>query len=990
MAIGDIKASGGLQAQLVSDRSSEIMGNAVAGLGDSVNRLAQTGLGYLNSRTDIELVYDQRAMKSKSLELDTQFLQYQQDAGKEFTEFSRGRSSTPAGMTRDYDAMVGEREKAFLATVPPRHREEMEARLAQDRAQRVGSAFTSELTLLDTADTNNLNAGLNTLGSALKAGTISLEDAEAEYAAMLGKTSLPAETQSQFLEVGKATLQGLEFGTVIEQAAMGYGSVTPAADGDVVAAGLMPGERAVLNAIAAKESPGYDVWNGGTTFFGYEDHPAASGTYPGESSAAGKYQFIIGTWRSASASYEKATGVRVPNFSPEWQDRVALHWAEVIFNKWNTAGLTFKGALASGDPAQIVEIRRTLGNPKIASNPNSVEWEGWADRSFGPGGAEAADKAWLEIFTGEKGIAGGGTGTADGVNAWTDPRFTSLSLESKQGFANAAAAAVENQKAQLAANVKLERDAFLDQVYNAGYLNDPAINEKLKSSQYWDASAQAKFNEGTNVRQAAEKDSYDVRSALNAGHPLSQKQGEAWGASLGEAYFGRVAAGDPATLSSLANDVTKAGLFPTGSVDAFRMAMGNPETEGAALAFLASAHAGNSSILRRSGFTQDDIAEVQLYKNFALNTGSPETALADYRKSQEVAAATGKSPAQLETESVKAFSAAYPTSDELVDKFDGWLSRTPDTKLNENTSNQLMLDASVAYQLGYKKFGTEEGAEAYMQTALDNTWGTTQTKTFGNFMTWGQEGSVPVLMKYPPETYYLSSDGTYKTGDYGWLYTAVSDYAVENGAALAGAVLMADDETDRDIRAGRKPTYKVIGRGEFGDAMVLPGRFGGEELDGEVISGVTRAQDQTSALEGVAQSRQSVFDLEQQLETATRFTATPDPVKVEELTTKVTEAKRVRDAAVLTAREQGHLAPGPTDADVETDDQVLELAAGFEARLASDAALGQRLSSLLNQSKIKDPQEAVFAAMVEVFSKDMKLPPDLAAKVITKMMELQE
>lgn len=996
MAIGDVRASGGLQTHLVSDRSSEIIGNAVAGLGDSVNRLAQTGLGYLNSRTDIELVYDQRAMKSKGLELDTQFLQYQQDRGKEFTEFSRGRSATPAGMTRDYDAMVGEHEKAFLASVPPRHREEMETRLAQDRAQRVGSAFTSELSLLDTVDTNNLNTGLNTLGSALKGGTISLEDAEAEYASMLGKTSLSVETQLQFLEAGRATLQGLEFGTLVERAAMGYGSVEPASVGDIVMAGALPEERAVLNAIASTESPDYNVWNGGTTFSGYEDHPEATGTAPGASSAAGKYQFILGTWRTASASYEKATGVKVPNFSPEWQDRVALHWAEAVFNKWTKSGLTFKGALFSGDPAQLVEIRRTLGNPKIASNPNSVEWEGWADRSFGPGGAGAADRAWLEVFTGEKGIAGGGTGAADGINAWTDPRFTNLSLESKQGFANAAAAAADTQKQQMASNIRLERDAFLDQAYNAGYLNDPTITEKLKLSQHWDASAQARFNEGRNVWQAADRDSYDVRSALNAGDPLSPEQGNAWGALLGAGYFGKVADGDPATLASLARDVEKTRLFPTGSVDAFRMAMGNPETEGAALAFLASAHAGNSSILRRSGFTQDDIAEVQLYKNFALNTGSSETAMADYRRAKETAAVTGKTPAQMETEAAKAFNTVYPTSDELVEKFDGWFSASPDTKLNENTGNQLMLDASVAWQLGWKKFGTAEGAEAYMQSVLNNTWGTTQTRTFGRYIPAGrgfglvsdEPGSKPVLMKYPPENSYMSSDGTYGTGDYGWLYAAISDFAVAGGAGANDAVLMADDQTDRDFRAGRRLTYRVIGRGEFGDAMILPGRFGGEDLDAGVTEQVTEEGNQKSSLGGVTIWRETVFDLERQLETATRFTGTPDPTQVEELTNQLAKAKQNRDTAVLAAREQGYLAGGPTDSSIETEDQVLDLAAGFQARLASDLVLGQRLGSLLNTSKIKDPQEAVVAAMVELLSKDMQIPPDLAAKAIAKMMEM--
>lgn len=398
MAIGDIKASGGLQSQLIQDSSSQITSQAISGLGEAVNRLAQTTFGYLNSQTELEAVYNKRALGSKALELDTQFLQYQQERAAEFTEFSRERSANPAGLTKDYDAMVGEREANFLKMVPPEFREEMQAKLAQDRAMRVGSAFTSELTLMDTADTNNLNQGLNTLGSALKGASITLEDAAEQWTDMVGKTSLATETQEELLLRGRATLQALEFGTLVEQSAKGFGAVRDGTDGsDVVAAGLLPQERAVLNGIAKNEADQYNKWNGGSTFEGYQDHPAAFGKAPGESTAAGRYQFILGTWRAATAAYQKAYGVKVPNFSPEWQDRVALFWAEHQFNRYYKTS-TFREILASGDPERLLIIRDVLGKPR-SSNPNDLEWQGLGHMS---------DAAFIEIMTGESGFAGGG------------------------------------------------------------------------------------------------------------------------------------------------------------------------------------------------------------------------------------------------------------------------------------------------------------------------------------------------------------------------------------------------------------------------------------------------------------------------------------------------------------------------------------------------------------------------------------------------------
>jgi len=966
MALGTVKASGGLGAQLVSDRSSSIVADATSGLGDAVNRIAQAGMGFLNSRTDIEAVYDRRAMASKSLELDTQFMQYQQDRAKEFTEYSRGKSATPGGMTKEYDEMLAAKEEEFLATVPDRHKEEMKGKLARDRAQRVGSAFASELELLDTADTTNLNKGFNTLGSGLKAGSVSLEDAQAQWEETVLKSGLPDVTKQEFIESGKVTLQGLEFGTIVEQTALGYGAVGDGSTGDdVVAAGLLPQDRAVLNVIAANEAPNYNVWNGGSTFEGYEDHPAATSKAPGQSTAAGRYQFILGTWRAASASYEQKYGVKVPDFSPEWQDRVALHWAETQFNRHHT-GKTFREILAGGNPQELLTIRDVLGKPRSA-NPNDLEWAGLG---------HMGDAEFIEIMTGQKGFAGGGTGAATGPNVWTDPRFADLPLDQKQSFANAAAAAAEQQKASMAATVKLERDQFLDGAYQAGYEGDPAIVDALKNSIYWDAEAQARFNSGQEVFRAAERGTSDVGSKLAAGTPLAAGDMKNFGRWFGEDGFNGIVQGDQAAYARLKGAVDTAKIFPEGSVDAFRAAIANPDTAQGALSFLAAAYKGDTSILRRSGFTQDDIAAVNTFKRLAERTGNLDKAMEDYNLATNRQDMTGKSTDQLIAESSKLFDKTFKSIDDVIEVLDDTGAMPTGTKMNPVTESQLMLDMSTGFQDGYMLYGTEEAATAYAESYVEKIWGFSQTKLAPGLFTWGQEGRASVLMRHPPENHYTGADG-----DLGFLYQGVSDFAAAGGALPYGAVLAADEQTDREVREGKMPTYKVIGMDEFGGAITLEGRFGGEALQAEQDQLKEQETLRYNSTDGLSAVKSRIAEIEGKIEFA-RSRGIDGEVLPLEREKAVLQNKL--EADTLAAVENGYLDAGAI-ADPLAQAEVIK------QRLAADPTVTQRIATLTKAKwKNMSQEEANALALTYIIQKDYKLTKDAAALIVENIMGAQE
>lgn len=980
MAIGDVRASGGLQTQLISDRSSEINSQAASGLGDAVNRLAQAGFSYLNSKTDIENVYDKRAQASQGLELDTQLLEYQKQRGMEFTEFSRGRSANPAGMTRDYDATLAQREAEFLKTVPPRFQEEVKAKLAQDRLTRVASAFSSELTLLDTVDTNNLNTNLNSLGSAIKGRSVTLADAQGTWEEMVGKTALPAEQKAQFIENGRATLQGLEFGSRVENAAKGFGVVRDGTDGsDVVAAGLLPGERAVLNVISRNEAQSYDVWNGGSKFQGYQDHPAAFGKAPGKSTAAGRYQFILGTWRAATAAYEKKYGVKVPDFSPEWQDRVAANWAENQFNR-HYSGKTYREILASGDPRELLIIRDVLGKPR-SSNPNDLEWEGLG---------HMGDAQFIEMMSGEKGYAGGGTGPAGMPNPWTDPDFADVSLEGKMSLSNAAGAAAEASRREMATQIKLERDSFLDAVYNAGYSNQPGVLEALQASKGWDAEAQARYNSGQEVFRATEKNVSTIGRALAEGSPLSPSEIKAFGNWFGEDSFAGLVAGEAAAYAKLKGAVSTARLFPDGSADAFAAAMGNPQTAPKALDFLASALAGDSSILKRSGFSEDMIAQARLYQNVAANAGTPEAAFAQYSKLSRNVDASGRSEAQLSSEASKIFFEEYPTVAEVVDKWDGYFSSRPDTKFNEATESMLMQDAARAYRLGFLSTGTKEGADAYMQTALDNLYGVSQTQRSRS--SWGpgdigaaDGGTTSVLMRLPPEKYYPAKDN-----DFGYLYTAIADQAESLGASRNGAVLIPDDITEKEVRAGKPPTYMVLGVGPLGEAMMLPGRFGGESISEKATETIREETNAANSLDYINRYSVSEADLQAQLEVERGYDrqqstfggGSPVQSRVPELEARLAEASQQRQAAVIAALEQGHINPEVAASDANVAEIASSLTTQLRERITADGALSRRVSQAILGNRDADSNKVLSG----LIAKELKVPATLADLIALELI----
>lgn len=168
----------------------------------------------------------------------------------------------------------------------------------------------------------------------------------------------------------------------------GFGEFPPSPDvsgsnggnlaADVAYSGFEPHQKALLNTISGPESAGrYNVRYGGARFDGFGDHPRigetiTSGPNKGKkSTAAGRYQFIQGTWD------DYARRMNLSDFSPKNQDLAAWELAKDTYR--NEVGGDLDQALQSGDTDTLSGVGRALSGT-WTSLPTGIESQMGGDR----------------------------------------------------------------------------------------------------------------------------------------------------------------------------------------------------------------------------------------------------------------------------------------------------------------------------------------------------------------------------------------------------------------------------------------------------------------------------------------------------------------------------------------------------------------------------------------------------------------------------------
>ncbi len=131
---------------------------------------------------------------------------------------------------------------------------------------------------------------------------------------------------SDTYEVGKALKVGVSEAEAKQKALEINQKLTGGKGGPTrfAASGLPRPAYNLLGVISGVESPRYDMKNGGEKFASFNDHPRSVGK-GGSSTAAGRYQFVKGTWDRVAGT------LGLPDFSPENQDRGAWWLAQADY-----------------------------------------------------------------------------------------------------------------------------------------------------------------------------------------------------------------------------------------------------------------------------------------------------------------------------------------------------------------------------------------------------------------------------------------------------------------------------------------------------------------------------------------------------------------------------------------------------------------------------------------------------------------------------------
>jgi muramidase (phage lysozyme) len=744
MAIGDRIAGRGPAKTYSSQRANP---NA---FGAGVARALDTLGGAMDDATSaveaMSLRVQQRAEKTEGFDAQERWVRWQGEQNRVQAERIRNTSESAAGITNQTNDELAVASEEFIQSLPTRLQDEYRVKVAAYEEGAITSAFNYEYTAGNEKFVKDVNQTMNTQASAVLTGDMSADEARANVLELIGKSDLDAAAQRDLTDQANAFIDRVEYQKELEYAIDFKGTVEPKSEGDVVAAGLLPHERGILNAISREESSDrYDVIYGGEKITDFSDHPRkyvtiTSGPNKGKkSSAAGKYQFLASTWDAAVKRYNaKNPDNPVTDFSPEAQDRIAIDYARHIYNRQVGAGEpNFDQVLTSGNRELIVSMKDALHDGRGG-------WEAFRTMS---------DDAFYNIISGSAGIAGGGTGSSTGPDVWNDPKYANISFTDKLSLANSAQTAVAARDRDVALAAKQQKEAQTEQLMMQAQQNQYTLadlDNLIKSGQLDNSTDVTKWK--NIVKQAANDfgQTNRVREALTNGGFISLEDNKALNSLLGnqgeEAVLARDTDYAEQTLLPIAS---RAGYFPSDIAKQLNsMVIGNDAASREyALGVLSTAASADPNVLERtSGLSDNAKRQVELV-NALRGMYTPE----QIRERLEVVNDPSQSQAvnEVRKQGRKLFSETV-TDAEITSVFETALpGDEPSMPMTIGQSAALRQDYQTAYTEGYLVTQDEAGAKAYADQLIKKHWAVSEI------------GGRRSLSKFPPETFYQTIQGSH-------------------------------------------------------------------------------------------------------------------------------------------------------------------------------------------------------------------------------------
>ena len=741
MAIGD-RVAGQTPARQYSNQRPDP--NAFgAGVSRAITNLAGATEDMFDTTLKISARLKQRNEKDEDFKTEQAYLRFIGDQNRQQAERIRNAKEDAQGITNQTEGELSAARDGFLKTVPTRLQEEYRTKLTHYEENTITSAFNFEYTAGNEKFVKDINDTLNLEASSVLLGDKSADEARENVFGLIDRSDLDEPSKRDLRDQAEVYLLKAEYQKEVEYAVEFKGSVKPKSKGDVVAAGLLPHERGILNAIGSPESNGeYNRLYSGTGeakyFEDYSDHPRVyttitNGPNKGQkSSAAGKYQFLASTWDKTVRKYNAAhPDSPITDFSPENQDRAALFLAREIYNRQIPAGeMTFDQVLTSGDRNLIIGMKDMLTDA-------SGGWEGFRHMS---------DDAFANIILGSKGIAGGGTGSSSGPDVWEDPRYAGLSMPEKNKLANYAAASVQERDTAAARAAKARQDALTEQTMMEVITGKYTLADKMdliNSGKLPDSAAVSKWEGLINKRDKDASEIARVTAALNSGGPLQASDNNGLNLYLGKSGLDKMKSGDVEFAEqTLLPAAVRAGFIPSDFAKDLNSMMLGSDTRlrEYATGVLGAAFSADPKILDRTSGLSEDVKKQVMFADSLRGLYTPEQVAQRMRDMNDPAQAQTLKTARAEAR--KVVQSDYSNAD-IVGVFDSWaLGDAPYVPLSRGQTAAMRDDFETAFVEGYVLFGDKDGAASYAEKMMKRHWQPTSI------------GGSTRLSKFPPEVFY--------------------------------------------------------------------------------------------------------------------------------------------------------------------------------------------------------------------------------------------
>lgn len=499
-----------------------------AGVGAALQRVGSDIADYGASKAQLENVLKEKKKANDRAKIDIDMLKWEGEEKRRLMDATTNVQPGAEGFTNNIYGAVEQSWEEFQKgrEIPEELRDEYQKRFETFRQNAATTAFAKELEESDRLIVEQVNEQLDIMAQDVHINNQNFDGHYEQITKVIDESGLPPSSKEEAKQTAYNKLMGSLFESERIQAQSNQMPVRAPDGSDVVAPGLAPAQRGLLNAITAFESPGgsynarFNGRGGAPAYFqGYDDHPRVfvpTGRKRADgsdevSSAAGRYQFTATTWDNTMREMRAAGYEMDGTFSPVNQDRAAVYLAEQDFKR--KTGLDLNTIINSGDREQLRVVFQVL----------NTTWEG-----LQPAYGGSFDK-FANILLGVKGVGGGGTGTSAVPNVWEDPRYAGLDYATKMALETQAQATAQAQRDAKAKARDDAEQAIYDQVRVAFASGDPsAINAMqfaIDSGAVQDADRVVKMYGLMEEEQATLKTLAAAQGAINSGLPYNDEDG---------------------------------------------------------------------------------------------------------------------------------------------------------------------------------------------------------------------------------------------------------------------------------------------------------------------------------------------------------------------------------------------------------------------------------------------------------------------------------